>query len=147
MIIEHVHKLIIDHDISVIMTFTFILAIIEHTREIPISWIRIKIICTSKGGKTRSSYATQSWRATLAVQPLYVMVRHCVGCVARLHVIVARQGCFVSVRLYTAVGVFLKLHTYAQSYESWKYMKFCRINGLASICFHKEVKNKALSLP
>jgi len=31
----------------------------------------------------------------LAVQPLHVMVRHCVGCVAGLHAIVARQSCFV----------------------------------------------------
>ena len=54
---------------------------------------------SNKGGKTRSSFATQSWRATVAVQPLHVMVRHCVGCVAGLHAIVARQSCFVSVRL------------------------------------------------
>ena len=49
-----------------------------------------------KGGQTRSNFATQSWRATLAVQPLQVMVRHWVGCVAGLHAIVARQSCFVS---------------------------------------------------
>ena len=28
------------------------------------------------------------------------MVRHCIGCVAGLHAIVARISCFVSVRLY-----------------------------------------------
>ena len=43
--------------------------------------------------------ADRSWRATLAVQPLHVIVRHCVGCVAGLHAIVTRQSCFVSVRL------------------------------------------------
>ena len=48
---------------------------------------------------SRSNFATQSQCATLAVQPLHVMVRHCVGCVAELHVIVARQSCFVSARL------------------------------------------------
>ena len=65
--------------------------------------IRLKNIYSSmmqsKGGQTRSNFATQSWHATLAVQ--HVMVRHCVGCVAGLHAIVARQSCFVSVRLYT----------------------------------------------
>ena len=43
---------------------------------------------------TRSNFATQSWRATLAVQPLHVMVRHCV---AGLHAKVVRQSCSVSV--------------------------------------------------
>ena len=56
----------------------------------------------SQGGQTRSNFATQSWRATRAVQPLHVMVRHCVGSVAGLHAIVARQSCSVSVRLQTA---------------------------------------------
>merc|ERR1719452_417260 len=46
-----------------------------------------------KGGQTRSSFATQSWRATLAVQPLHVMVRHCVGCVAGLRSRVACNSC------------------------------------------------------
>ena len=35
----------------------------------------------------------------LAVQPLHVMVRQCVGCVAGLHAIVARHSCLVSVHL------------------------------------------------
>ena len=45
--------------------------------------------------------ATQSWRATVAMQPLHVIVGRNVGWVAGLHAIVARQSCFVSVRLYT----------------------------------------------
>ena len=48
-----------------------------------------KHVYYTKGGQTRSNFATQSWRATLAVQPLHVMVRHWVGCVAGLHAIVA----------------------------------------------------------
>ena len=56
----------------------------------------IKCISVYKGGQTRSSFATQFWRATVAVQPLHVMVRHCEGCVAGLHAIVARQSCSVS---------------------------------------------------
>ena len=39
------------------------------------------------------------------VQPLYVMVRHCVICVAGLHAIVARQICSVSVRLYKVLKI------------------------------------------
>ena len=35
----------------------------------------------------------------------------------------------------------------ASSYTTQKYVKLCRKNAIASICFQKEVKNKALSLP
>ena len=53
----------------------------------------------SKGGQIQSNFDTQSWRTTVTVQPLHVMVRNCVGCVAGLHAIVTRQSCFVSVHL------------------------------------------------
>ena len=55
---------------------------------------------------------------------LHVMVRHCVGCVAGLHVIVARQSCFVSVRNDTfphdATGCSNRCHEPIKCRAEWK---------------------------
>ena len=70
-------------------------------RGVFVTSLRVVFNGLCKGGQTRSNFATQSRRATLAVQPLHAMVRHCVACVAGFHAIVARKSCSESVRLYT----------------------------------------------
>ena len=49
--------------------------------------------------------------------------------------------------LYIPVAVFMETPCHAYSYATYKYVKLCRRNVIASKCLRKEVKNKALSLP
>ena len=73
----------------------------------------------SKDGKTRSNFATQSWRATDAVQPLHVMIRHNGGCVAGLHAIVARLSCSVSFRLNSGMVSSRDLERFRGNFNLW----------------------------
>ena len=56
----------------------------------------------------------------LGMQPLHVMVRHCIGCVAGLHAIVARQSFSVSFRLksiYSSWGMQWCIYKILKSYK------------------------------